>query len=101
MMPRRAVLRVGDVLICAIGLTSMLIVLCCARPGDGVVHEVYNGLLRRADWEQARLMPVGIIPLGRRPGVVVLQLGGRECFAASPLPFHSCLTANPLPRQRS
>jgi len=32
--------------------------------GDGVLHEVVNGLLTRPDWEQARRLPVGIIPAG-------------------------------------
>ncbi|KAF8965504.1 hypothetical protein BGZ46_000600, partial [Entomortierella lignicola] len=32
--------------------------------GDGVLHEIINGLLTRSDWEQARQLPVGIIPAG-------------------------------------
>ncbi|GJJ68488.1 sphingosine kinase [Entomortierella parvispora] len=32
--------------------------------GDGVLHEVVNGLLTRPDWERARRLPVGIIPAG-------------------------------------
>ncbi|KAG0042321.1 hypothetical protein BGZ83_000604 [Gryganskiella cystojenkinii] len=32
--------------------------------GDGVLHEVINGLLSRPDWDRARRLPVGIIPAG-------------------------------------
>ncbi|RKP06848.1 ATP-NAD kinase-like domain-containing protein [Thamnocephalis sphaerospora] len=30
--------------------------------GDGLFHEIVNGLLTREDWETARRMPLGIIP---------------------------------------
>ena len=32
--------------------------------GDGLVHEVYNGLLARPDWSEALGFPVGVIPSG-------------------------------------
>ncbi|KAM9851464.1 sphingosine kinase 2 [Aulostomus maculatus] len=32
--------------------------------GDGLLHEVINGLMERADWEQAIKTPVGILPCG-------------------------------------
>lgn len=32
--------------------------------GDGLLHEVINGLMERPDWEQAIKMPVGILPCG-------------------------------------
>jgi len=32
--------------------------------GDGVLHEIINGLLTRADWDQARRLPISIIPAG-------------------------------------
>ncbi|KAK3839794.1 MAG: ATP-NAD kinase-like domain-containing protein [Linnemannia gamsii] len=32
--------------------------------GDGVLHEVINGLLSRPDWDQARKTSIGIIPAG-------------------------------------
>ncbi|KAG0249310.1 hypothetical protein BG011_009407 [Mortierella polycephala] len=32
--------------------------------GDGVLHEVVNGLLSRPDWDQARRLVIGIIPAG-------------------------------------
>ncbi|KAF9184528.1 hypothetical protein BGZ50_003629, partial [Haplosporangium sp. Z 11] len=32
--------------------------------GDGVLHEVINGLLSRPDWDQARRLVIGIIPAG-------------------------------------
>ncbi|KAM9309661.1 sphingosine kinase 2 [Pholidichthys leucotaenia] len=32
--------------------------------GDGLLHEVINGLMERPDWEQAIRTPVGILPCG-------------------------------------
>ncbi|XP_058504163.1 sphingosine kinase 2 [Solea solea] len=32
--------------------------------GDGLLHEVLNGLMERPDWEQAIKIPVGILPCG-------------------------------------
>lgn len=32
--------------------------------GDGLLHEVINGLMSRADWKAAMKMPLGIIPAG-------------------------------------
>ncbi|XP_068180867.1 sphingosine kinase 2 isoform X2 [Antennarius striatus] len=32
--------------------------------GDGLLHEVINGLMERSDWEQAIKTPVGILPCG-------------------------------------
>ena len=37
--------------------------------GDGLVHEVYNGLFERDDWAQACQIPVGIIPGGSGNGL--------------------------------
>ncbi|KAM9298802.1 sphingosine kinase 2 [Gastrophryne carolinensis] len=32
--------------------------------GDGLLYEVINGLMERADWEDAIKMPIGILPCG-------------------------------------
>eukprot|EP01079_Euglenida_sp_SAG-EU17-18_P007977 gene7977-1423_t len=32
--------------------------------GDGTLHEIFNGLLLRCDWEQARHKPVCVVPAG-------------------------------------
>lgn len=32
--------------------------------GDGLFHEVINGLMSRSDWKEAMMMPLGIIPAG-------------------------------------
>ena len=37
--------------------------------GDGLVHEVYNGLFERDDWALACQIPVGIIPGGSGNGL--------------------------------
>ena len=37
--------------------------------GDGLVHEVYNGLFEREDWAQACQIPVGVIPGGSGNGL--------------------------------
>jgi sphingosine kinase len=33
--------------------------------GDGLFHEILNGLVSRPDWQQAIKIPVGIIPGGK------------------------------------
>eukprot|EP00123_Amoebidium_parasiticum_P000662 comp11527_c0_seq1/m.5977 comp11527_c0_seq1/g.5977 ORF comp11527_c0_seq1/g.5977 comp11527_c0_seq1/m.5977 type:complete len:473 (-) comp11527_c0_seq1:722-2140(-) len=38
--------------------------------GDGLVHEIINGLLTRSDWAQARALPLGIIPAGSGNGTL-------------------------------
>ncbi|XP_053118012.1 sphingosine kinase 2 isoform X3 [Hemicordylus capensis] len=35
-----------------------------AISGDGLLHEVINGLMERPDWEEAIKMPLGILPCG-------------------------------------
>jgi len=37
--------------------------------GDGLVHEIYNGLFERDDWAQACRIPVGVIPGGSGNGL--------------------------------
>eukprot|EP00004_Rigifila_ramosa_P016333 TRINITY_DN3866_c0_g1_i1.p1 TRINITY_DN3866_c0_g1~~TRINITY_DN3866_c0_g1_i1.p1 ORF type:complete len:335 (-),score=61.21 TRINITY_DN3866_c0_g1_i1:52-1056(-) len=32
--------------------------------GDGIIHEVVNGLLSRPDWKQASQIPIGAVPAG-------------------------------------
>jgi sphingosine kinase len=32
--------------------------------GDGLLHEVINGIMKRADWKVAIKVPIGIIPAG-------------------------------------
>ena len=45
------------------------LLICClfvflSVGGDGLVHEVLNGLMDRADREKAIKIPIGIIPTG-------------------------------------
>lgn len=37
--------------------------------GDGLVHEVVNGLMRRDDWQEAMKIPIGVIPTGSGNGL--------------------------------
>ncbi|KAJ1771482.1 hypothetical protein LPJ74_002302 [Coemansia sp. RSA 1843] len=37
--------------------------------GDGLLHEVLNGLLRRKDWAQYKNLPLGVIPTGTGNGL--------------------------------
>ncbi|KAJ2664665.1 hypothetical protein IWW48_000610 [Coemansia sp. RSA 1200] len=37
--------------------------------GDGLLHEVLNGLLRRKDWAQYKRLPLGVIPTGTGNGL--------------------------------
>ncbi|EPY73448.1 sphingosine kinase 2 isoform 8 [Camelus ferus] len=48
--------------------------------GDGLLHEVLNGLLDRPDWEEAVKTPVGILPCGSGNALAgaVNQHGGFE-----------------------
>ncbi|KAJ3331620.1 Sphingosine kinase 2 [Blyttiomyces sp. JEL0837] len=43
-------------------LTSFDVIAACG--GDGLVHELVNGLLTRSDWEKACKIPVVVIPAG-------------------------------------
>ncbi|KAJ4981051.1 hypothetical protein NE237_031888 [Protea cynaroides] len=49
--------------------------------GDGILVEVVNGLLQRADWEVAMKMPLGMIPAGTGNGMIksVLDSVGDPC----------------------
>lgn len=48
--------------------------------GDGLVHEVINGLLSRKDWEKAIKIPVGQIPAGSANGLsaTISYLSGED-----------------------
>ncbi|XP_062207080.1 sphingosine kinase 2-like isoform X2 [Phragmites australis] len=37
--------------------------------GDGVLVEVVNGILQRTDWEEAIMMPIGVVPAGTGNGM--------------------------------
>ncbi|KAG0197617.1 hypothetical protein BGX28_008870 [Mortierella sp. GBA30] len=50
--------------------------------GDGVLHEVINGLLSRPDWDYARRLPIGIIPAGSG-NAIATSLGTRNTFVAT------------------
>lgn len=63
------------------------IVICS---GDGLVHEVVNGLLERADWEKAIQMPVGIIPTGSGNA---LCFGSLHSLGEQPLDLTSAIYA--------
>ncbi|KAJ2313412.1 hypothetical protein H4S02_001753 [Coemansia sp. RSA 2611] len=40
-----------------------------AVSGDGLLHEILNGLLTRPDWSEFRSMPLGVIPTGTGNGL--------------------------------
>ncbi|KAJ2849546.1 Sphingosine kinase 1 [Coemansia brasiliensis] len=40
-----------------------------AVSGDGLLHEILNGLLSRPDWSKLRSMPLGVIPTGTGNGL--------------------------------
>ncbi|KAF9286591.1 hypothetical protein BGZ68_002779 [Mortierella alpina] len=50
--------------------------------GDGVLHEVINGLLSRPDWDRARRLPIGLIPAGSG-NAIATSLGTRNTFVAT------------------
>lgn len=37
--------------------------------GDGLLYEVFNGIMQRDDWREAIKMPIGIIPGGSGNGL--------------------------------
>ncbi|XP_018481923.1 sphingosine kinase 1-like isoform X1 [Raphanus sativus] len=53
--------------------------------GDGVLVEVVNGLLERADWRTALKLPIGMVPAGSGNGMIksLLDPVGLSCSAAS------------------
>ncbi|KAF9579854.1 hypothetical protein BGW38_003713 [Lunasporangiospora selenospora] len=50
--------------------------------GDGVLHEIVNGLLSRPDWDRARKLPVGIIPAGSA-NAIATSFGTRNPYVAT------------------
>ncbi|KAF9995467.1 hypothetical protein BGZ79_010847 [Entomortierella chlamydospora] len=50
--------------------------------GDGVLHEIINGLLTRPDWDQARHLPIGIIPAGSG-NAIATSIGTRNPIVAT------------------
>ncbi|ESQ55222.1 hypothetical protein EUTSA_v10025046mg [Eutrema salsugineum] len=53
--------------------------------GDGVLVEVVNGMLERADWRKAVKLPIGMVPAGTGNGMIksVLDSAGIRCCARS------------------
>ncbi|CAN6818568.1 unnamed protein product [Brassica oleracea] len=53
--------------------------------GDGVLVEVVNGLLQRADWKTVFKLPIGVIPAGTGNGMIksLLDAVGLQCCANS------------------
>ena len=39
--------------------------------GDGLLHEVFNGLMKHVAWQRAIKCPIGVIPGGTGNGLVV------------------------------
>ncbi|KAG0013876.1 Sphingosine kinase 1, partial [Podila clonocystis] len=50
--------------------------------GDGVLHEIINGLLSRPDWDKARRLPVGVISAGSG-NAIATSLGTRNQYVAA------------------
>ncbi|KAF7010241.1 hypothetical protein CFC21_024676 [Triticum aestivum] len=51
--------------------------------GDGIVNEVFNGLLTRSDRTEAVSIPVGIIPAGSDNSLIWTVLGVKDPISAS------------------
>ncbi|KAI1315561.1 hypothetical protein EDD11_000634 [Mortierella claussenii] len=47
--------------------------------GDGVLHEIINGLLSRPNWDQARRLPIAIIPAGSANAIATSTGIQRDC----------------------
>nr|XP_055066413.1 sphingosine kinase 2 [Misgurnus anguillicaudatus] len=60
--------------------------------GDGLLHEVINGLLERPDWEQAIKTPVGILPCGSGNALAgsINHYAGYDMCLREPLLLNCC-----------
>lgn len=60
--------------------------------GDGLLHEVLNGLLERPDWEQAIKTPVGILPSGSGNALAgsINHYAGYDMCLREPLLLNCC-----------
>lgn len=60
--------------------------------GDGLLHEVINGLMERPDWEQAIKTPVGILPCGSGNALAgsVNHHAGYDMCLREPLLLNCC-----------
>ncbi|KAL7874628.1 hypothetical protein SRHO_G00055980 [Serrasalmus rhombeus] len=60
--------------------------------GDGLLHEVVNGLMDRPDWEQAIKTPVGILPCGSGNALAgsVNHYAGYDMCLREPLLLNCC-----------
>ena len=56
--------------------------------GDGLIYEVFNGLLRRPDWRRAIQFPVGVIPCGTGNALAasILWRSGESLKSAALIP---------------
>lgn len=54
--------------------------------GDGLLYEVYNGLMERPDWELAVKIPIGIIPGGSGNGLArTISHAANEPYVSDPI----------------
>ncbi|KPP79226.1 sphingosine kinase 2-like [Scleropages formosus] len=60
--------------------------------GDGLLHEVINGLMERPDWEQAIKTPVGILPCGSGNALAgsINHYAGFDMCLREPLLLNCC-----------
>ncbi|XP_028984225.1 sphingosine kinase 2 [Betta splendens] len=60
--------------------------------GDGLLHEVMNGLMERPDWEQAIKTPVGILPCGSGNALAgsINHYAGYDMCLREPLLLNCC-----------
>ncbi|XP_048881633.1 sphingosine kinase 2 [Brienomyrus brachyistius] len=60
--------------------------------GDGLLHEVINGLMERPDWEEAIKTPVGILPCGSGNALAgsINHYAGYDMCLREPLLLNCC-----------
>ncbi|XP_007550034.1 sphingosine kinase 2-like [Poecilia formosa] len=60
--------------------------------GDGLMHEVINGLMERPDWEQAIKTPLGILPCGSGNALAgsINHYAGYDMCLREPLLLNCC-----------
>lgn len=73
--------------------------------GDGLIHEILNGLLKRSDWQTAIRIPIGQIPAGSANGLASsvaycsqeeFQINKLELFSSTMAFMLSKLKPNPM-----
>ncbi|KAG1669286.1 Sphingosine kinase 2 [Nymphon striatum] len=69
--------------------------------GDGLIYEVYNGIMERPDWREILRIPLGIVPGGSGNGLArAISYSMREPYDSSNIMYNSMAASLNLVRGR-